>query len=250
MSKYFQLLLAITRIDFELRYAKTRLGLMWAIVKPFFMLGIIYIVFSEFVGLKMENYVLNLLLGIILWNFFAEASSVAINDLMNKSHIITKIPLPISVIPFASCLNIFITFLINLLFFVLVLLFSSLAINWYFIIFIIIILSLFIFTLGISYILSALNIIFRDIRYIWDVVLQIGFWASPIVYLSTMVPQQYLTYYNFNPLAIIINQSRDSIINNTINFNSIIIIAVLSIVVYLIGFTIFKKMSSRIVEEI
>src|SRR3989344_5067537 len=105
--------------DFKLKYKRSVLGYFWSLIKPLLMLATLYIVFSVFINLEIQNYPIFLLLGIILWNFFAEATSSSMSSVLAKANLIKKVSFSKSTVILASCLSAFLTLLINIAVFIL-----------------------------------------------------------------------------------------------------------------------------------
>jgi len=110
---------------------------------------------------------------------------------------------------------------------------------------------LFILSLGVSYILSALYVRYRDIRHIWEVFVQAGFWITPIIYVSSIIPAKYSTIYFLNPLARIITYSREILLEgkNILLFDMFITF-ILCVAIYFFGYYLYKYMSQSFAEEL
>lgn len=208
------LLLEMVRTDFKLRYQGSLLGYMWSVLKPLFMFAILYTIFGVVLklGAGTPNYPLSLLLGIVLFNFFSEATSGALKSVVAKGSLIRKIDIPRYLIPIASTASAFINALINLIVvfaFVLILApFNELSMKTL-IIFPLIIIQLVVFTLGVGYFLSALYVRLRDINHIWEVVRQALFYSIPIIYPLTRVPYENIQQIMIsNPIVQVIEEAR------------------------------------------
>jgi ABC-2 type transport system permease protein len=178
------------------------------------MFAILYTIFGVVLklGAGTPNYPLSLLLGIVLFNFFAEATSGALKSVVAKGSLIRKIDIPRYLIPIASTASAFVNALLNLVVvfvFVLVLApFNELSLKTLFL-FPILIIELVIFTLGVGYFLSALYVRLRDINHIWEVVRQALFYSIPIIYPLSRVPYENIQQIMLsNPLVQIIQDAR------------------------------------------
>lgn len=203
--------LAIT--DFKLRYHGSYLGYLWTLLKPLALFGVLYVVFSVFINIQIQHYQLFLLLGIILWNYFAEATQIGVSALASKAGIIKKIYFPRILIVLAANVSSFIGLFFNLCIFFL----FSIAAGVYpsalaLLLFLFLICILFLLTLGLSLLLSALYIVAKDTNQVWEVLLQMGFWITPIVYTISIVPPQYHAALFLNPMTAIIQYSRGLLI--------------------------------------
>ena len=198
--------------DFKLKYYGSVLGLFWTFLKPFLMLIILYIVFSEFIKVNIENYHIYLLLGIVLWNFFADGTKDSMMGIRNKSQIVENTGITGEVIVLSICLHSFLTFLLNLFIFLLVYLalgftFSLSAVTMVYIIAMYVVLIV-----GVSFFTSLMNMRFTDFSHIWDVFLQLLFWGTPIVYSYAAVPESLSRFFLLNPVSRIIVDARNSVI--------------------------------------
>ena len=206
--------LAVT--DFKLRYHGSYLGYLWTLLKPLALFGVLYVVFSVFINIQIQHYQLFLLLGIILWNYFAEATQIGVSALASKAGIIKKIYFPRVLIVLAANVSSFIGLFFNLCIFFLFSLLAGVIPSafalWFFLM---LILLLFLLTYGLSLLLSALYIVIKDINQVWEVLLQMGFWLTPIVYTISIVPAQYQQLLFLNPMTGIIQYARGLLIEGT-----------------------------------
>jgi lipopolysaccharide transport system permease protein len=198
-----------------------------------------------------ENYQLYLLLGVIIWNFFSEATSIALRAFETKQSLITKVYFPRIIIVIASTVTSFLTFLLNLIVFFVFVALSGIAFSFSFLFFIIYLVELYFLILGVTLILSVLYIKFRDLSHIWDVLLQIGFWLTPIIYPVSMIPENYHRLVYLNPLARLIEYSRAIFIQGHIpayDLNFVVLIMVT--IIFVFGIIFFQKFNSSIPENV
>jgi len=251
-KKYLNILRELTVTDFKLKYSRSALGFAWSLLKPFLMLATLYIVFHILLKLDVAYYELFLLLGIVLWGFFSEATTFSMNNFLAKGGMIKKLHFPVSVIVVSSCLNAFISLLLNLAVFFIFLLIVGISITWHILFFALILAEFFILSLGFAYGLTAFFVRFRDLSHIWEVLLQVGFWVSPIIYPVASVPPKYISLYMLNPVARVINDSRNALIYHgpLPSLLHITISLILCASVYFFGLLIFRRMSPKFAEEI
>ena len=251
MSQNWDMIRELAWSDFKLRYKGSLLGFLWSFIKPLLMLLVLYGVFSLILTQKIDHYILFLLLGIILWNFFVESTNISMSNILAKRELLKAVYFPRKNLVISSCLNALFTLVFNFAVFSLFLIFFRIQFNWVMLFFVIPISLLYILSLGVSYIISALYVKYRDIVHIWEVVLQVGFWITPIIYSIKMIPAKYINIYMMNPLARIIDDSRDIIIyGKSPELLSIIITALISIIIYVIGYYIYKKKSDYFAEDL
>ncbi len=251
MNKYFNLIKEVTLADFKIRYKKSLLGFFWSFLKPLLMMVVLYFIFAIVLNLNTENYVLFLLLGIIIWNFFVDATIISMENIIAKRDLIMKVYFPRQVIVISSCLNSLIVLFFNLVIFFILMLVLGFSLNFNLLFFLVILIPLYLFSLGISYLLTALYVKYRDIYHIWGVFIQIGFWVTPIIYTIDKMPKQFIILYLLNPIARIIELSRDLLIRgNLFNFLNFLVVFIFAIIFYLIGKFAYKKLSIYFPEEI
>lgn len=200
------LLLEMIRTDFKLRYQESALGYLWSLLKPLFLFVILYIVFTKFlnIGRGIPNYALSLLLGIVLWNFFTEATSGALKSIISKGGLIRKLDIPRYLIPIASIASAFINLLLSLgLVFLFVLVAGGGALSWKtLVLFPVLLVEFTLIAVAVGYFLAALYVRFRDISHIWDVIKQALWYGIPLIYPLSIVPSELMQkLIILNPLA-------------------------------------------------
>lgn len=204
----------LVRTDFVMRYHNSVLGFVWVLLKPFLLFLIIVTVFSFLFQSHDPNYQLNLLLGLLLYNYFAESTLRGVTSLYDKSQVILKVNFPKIIAVYTAVANSLISFLAGFLVF-LIFWFEAKPINslsglgyFFFLVMVLsgLILSLNLFT-------SIIYTKLRDFLSVWEVLLQLIFWSTPIVYPISILPEKLQQVALLNPLASIINQSRVALIN-------------------------------------
>jgi len=248
---YLTLVMAIT--DFRVKYDNSALGYLWSLIKPLLMFGTLYLVFSVFIRWDVENYKLHLLLGIILWNFMAEVTQNSMVLLEGKAPIIKKIYFPRWIIIIASSLTSLLTLFLNIIVFFFFFIFSDPPFSTSALLLGLYLIELYVFSVGVALLLSALYPKFRDIHHIWEVFIQLGFWVTPIIYPISTVPQKYHTLIFCNPMARIIQGSRQAIIGppgDFTGFTSHVIIISVASVFFLAGLTLFNKLAPSFAEDL
>lgn len=250
-KKNIRILKEIAVSDFKVRYQNSILGYFWTLIKPLLLFAVLYVVFSVFMRFPVENYQLYLLLGVIIWNFFAEATSIALRCFETKRSLITRIYFPRVIIVIASTLTSFLTFLLNMIVFFVFLIISDINLSLNFFFFIFYLIALYFIILSVSLILSVLYVKFRDISHIWDVLLQIGFWLTPIIYPLSLIPDKYHRLIYLNPLARLIEYSRAIFIKYHIPaFDLNLVLFAMVTLLIILGIIIFRFFNKTIPENI
>ena len=204
------LLRQMVATDFKLRYQGSVLGYIWSLLKPLALFSILYLVFVRFlkIGASVPDFPVYLLLGIVVWSYFTEVTNSSIRAIVERDELIRKINFPRYVIVLASAVSSLINLILNLLVVGVFMAFTHAHIGWNALWAPLLILELFIFSLAAAFFLSALYVRFRDLVYIWEVLLQAAFYATPIIYPLTLVPQSYAKWLLLSPMAQIIQDLR------------------------------------------
>jgi len=237
--------------DLMVRYRGSVLGFFWSILEPLLIFLVLYVVFTNVFRSDIENYAIYLILGIVMWNFFVRSTSMGMNSFIVKGGIITKTYFPREILPFSSCLT---ALLMSTFEFIILGVFFGIFnfIPTYTIILLPAVLALeFLLAYGVSMALSVLNVRYRDIQYIWNVVTYAGFFAVPIFYSYDIVPTRIRDLLMLNPMARIIEMSHDLVLYNTIpDLFDIGYTVIITLAVFIIGLFIFKFLESMVVEEL
>lgn len=200
----------LVKTDFKLRYQGSALGYVWSVLKPLFLFGILYVVFVKIVGVDygVENDGIYLLLGIVLWTFFAELTGGSVTSIVGKGDLLRKLNFPryviVLAVAFSALLNLFLNMIIVLLFLVIAGTEITLSVFLAPLLFV----ELFVFALAIGFFLSTTFVRFRDINYIWEVLMQALFYLSPIIFPIGIAPFWMQKILVLNPIAQILQDLR------------------------------------------
>lgn len=200
--------------DFKLRYQGSVLGYLWSLLRPLMLFGVLYIVFTKIVriGNDVPHYSTYLLLGLVLWTFFVEATQAGMNAITGRGDLVRKVSIPKYNLVVSAILSAFVNFCLNLIIVFIFMLFSDVPFRTTILLAPLFVAELLVFALGISFLLSALYVKFRDISHIWDVILQILFYAVPIIYDLRIVPAKLVKFVSINPLTQIFQDMRSLVI--------------------------------------
>lgn len=255
------LLSQLISTDFKLRYQGSVLGYAWSLLKPLLLFVILYIVFVYFlkVGRGIEHYPVYLLLGIVLWNFFNEMTSQSLGSIVGRGDLIRKIRIPRWIIVFSSSISALINLGLNLIIVVVFMILNGVHPGLSIFLLPLSIIEIYVFALGLALFLSALYVKFRDVGYIWEIVLQAGFYATPIIYPLGMVTILYVQkLLLLSPVAQAIQYARYNVVttqtitSSTLynNFFYIALPIVLTIVIFVLGLLYFRSQSKTFAENI
>ena len=211
-SKQNRALLAeLVRTDFKLRYQGSVLGYAWSLLRPLLLFIILYVVFVKFLklGSGIPHFPVYLLLGIVIWNFFYEMTMQSLGAIVARGDLIRKIRIPRWIIIFSSSISAVINLLLNLVVVAFFMVISHVELSVSILLLPFILLEVYLLALGLSLFLSAMFVKFRDINYIWEVILQAGFYITPILYpLSRITNLKLQKLILINPMAQSIQDAR------------------------------------------
>lgn len=259
------LLYELVKTDFKLRYQGSFLGIAWSALKPLLLFAVMYMVFVHFLKFTdgTPQYPIVLLLGITLWAFFSEATSVGMQSIVGRGDILRKINFPKHIIILSAMTSSLISLLINMTVVIVFALAAGVRFTGLAFIAPISILQLFILTFGCALILSTLYVKFRDIGHIWEVVAQILFYATPIFYPLTMVAGRELLgipvsqLIMLNPIAQTIQDVRHNLISPTTvptswevqtSWVAMVLPIIITVIIFSVGVWYFSRNAKRFAE--
>ena len=257
------LLKELTKTDFKLRYQGSVLGYLWALLRPLMMFAILYVVFAKLLkfGSDIPHYPVYLLCGTTMWSFFTECTSQGIQAIVSRGDLLRKISFPKYIVVVSATLTAVINMLINLVVIIIFALINGVTPSWSWLLVIPAIFELYTLSLGIAFLLGAINVKYRDITSIWDVIVQALFYAVPIIYPISMVAassEVAAKIILINPISQAIQDIRFNLITNetitTWNYLGSLFLAfvpiIITIVILVIGAAIFRKKSKFFAEEV
>lgn len=241
----------LVKRDFKKKYKRTILGFLWSMLSPLMMLGVISFVFSQFFGRTIEYYVLYILAGQIVFAYFSESTNTGMVSLLNNASIFSKINVPKFLFVLSRNISALINFLLTVLIFFCFVFAYGIEPRLLMLLIIYPIICLIIFNYGIGLILSALFIFFRDMQYLYSLLLQVVMYGSAIFYSIDMLSKSYQTVFYFNPLYLYITFIRDVVIYNKIpELWFVALCGIYALLAMFFGLLIYKKYNYKFVYYI
>jgi lipopolysaccharide transport system permease protein len=250
---YRDLLLILAGRDIRLRYKQTALGVAWVVLQPLIAALIFAVIFGRFAGLPSDGipYVLFVFCGLLPWNYFSSALQRAGNSLIADAKLISKIYFPRLLIPLASTIAVLIDFGVMLVVLCSLLVIYQIKPSWQVLGVPFFLLLVTLSATGISLWLSALNVQYRDFMYATPFLIQVWMYASPVVYPTSIVPQQWRWLYSLNPVVGVIEGFRWSLLGrSTLTGEMTMITTVISLAVFLSGALFFRRIERRFADVI
>jgi lipopolysaccharide transport system permease protein len=242
---YRELFYFLSWRDILVRYKQTAIGILWALLRPFLTMVVLTIIFGKLAKFPSEGapYPILVFAAMLPWQFFANALTECSNSLINNTNLISKVYFPRLVIPTSSVIVSFVDFVISGVILVGLMYWYDFWPTWRVWVLIPLICLAFIAALGAGLFISALNVKFRDFRYIVPFIVQFGLYVSPVGFSSSIVPEKWRLVYSLNPMVGVIDGFRWAIIGSEVSFylpGFLISIGLVSLLIF-IGVGYFRR---------
>lgn len=254
--KYRELFYVLSWRDIKVKYKQTIIGVLWAIIRPFLTMLIFTFIFGSVVKLNSEGnapYAIMVFVALLPWQFFSNSLLESSNSLVDNTSLISKVYFPRLIIPASSVITSFVDFMISFVLLLLLMLYYQYIPNWKIILLPLFILQSFIASFGIGLYLTALNVKFRDFRYIIPFIVQFGLYITPVGFSSSIIPEKYLWLYYLNPMVSVIDGFRWCIITDTVSnpFNLYALISLgITVLIFFFALKQFRKMERTFADMI
>lgn len=248
LRRYSYLMSRLIARDFNTKYRQSVLGVLWSVLNPLLTTLVMYIVFSTMFRNRMEHYIVYLVCGVILWNFFAESTNVGLLSITLNAPLINKVYVPRYIFPVCKIVTAFVSLMISMIPLVLVCLFSGIRATKALLLLPLPLGMLFLFACGMCLILSTGNVFFQDTKFLWSVIIMMWTYLTPLFYTENIVPARYIRLYHLNPMYQFIYFFRTLIIDGVSPQPIVYLYSILACVVpLLLGIWVFHKNESKFV---
>lgn len=200
IQQYWYLLKTLVIRDFKIRYKASTLGVLWSFLNPLLMTFVYMFVFSTLFRSSIENFVVYLMSGIILFNYFSEATNLGMQSIVGNASLIKKVYMPKYIFPISKAISSGINLVISLIPLMIMMALTGVRFQKSLLLVPLVILFLVVFCIGFGLILSAIMVYFRDIQFIWGICITILNFMSPIFYPESIIPARFITLYHMNPM--------------------------------------------------
>lgn len=260
IKKYSFLMRQLIVRDFKVKYKRSVLGVVWSLLNPLLMMSVMAIVFSNMFKFKVDgvNYLVYLMTGIIMFNFFSEATNIAMGSVRDNFGLMNKIYIPKYIFPICKVLFVCINFFLTLIPWFIIIVLSKFGlgdiacyIGWKYIFLIYIFICLIIFTAGIGLLLSCAAAFLKDVVYIYGIVLMIWNYLTPVFYSIEILPESLKPIFMLNPLYQFLDAARQIVLFGwTPTLTKLGSIGLIAIVTFGIGSLVFKKNQDKFIYYI
>lgn len=249
-KKYGFLLQQLVSRDFKVKYKRSVLGIVWSLLYPVLTMAVMALVFTRMFKFSTPgvNYLVYLMSGLVIFNYFSEASNLAMSSVVANFSLINKVYIPKYIFPISKCVFVGINFLLTLIPLYAIIFITGTGINIYHFLLPYAFLCMFIFTVGFGLILSTVAVFLRDMFYIYGVVLTLWTYMTPIMYDIAIISGPLQTIFKLNPLYWFIYFARDIILYNQVpGINVWIYCGLFAVVFLVLGIIIFKKNQDKFI---
>jgi ABC-type polysaccharide/polyol phosphate export permease len=231
--------------EIKARYKQSFMGFFWVILNPFFQMLIMSAVFSQImkVGNLGVPYPIFLYAGLLPWLFLANSLSGSLSVLVDNSALLKKIYFPREIFVLSVLVAKTFDFLLASIVFIILMLWFHVPLTMQMFLFIPIFVIQFIFVFGLSLLLGALNLFYRDVQYFFNLVLTLWFYLTPVIYATEFFPEKYRWIFKLNPMSVFINAYREVLVGKgVLNIGSLAIGVIISLLIFIVSYRIFKKL--------
>ena len=240
--RYRELIWALALKELKVRYKRSVLGFMWALLNPALMMLVLTLVFSTIMRFAIPRYAIFLLSVLLPWTFFSQSLSYAAESIVGNGELIKKVSVPKLIFPVAAVVSNFINLMLSLIPLALLVLGMGHPFYWTWLYLPVPILALVIFTLGMTFFFAAANVYYRDVSHILQVVLSAWFYLTPIIYAIDFIPANRQWLFKLNPIIYVINGFRLSVYYGQLpKWRSIAASFVCAFAALAIGFGVFRR---------
>lgn len=250
IKKYRFLLQQMVSRDFKVRYKKSVLGMFWSLLNPLLTMAVQYMVFSQ-VFRSVDNFVLYLLSGTIVFNFFSEAAGQALGAIVNNASLVKKVYMPKYIYPVTKVLSSGINFLISMVPLVIVALVTGEAVTAAYLVLPYAMVCVMLFSIGWGMLLSALMVFFRDVQFLWGVFSMLWMYMTPLFYPEDILSKQYAWIMDVNPMCRYVKFFREVVIDGSVPSPELFLECFLfAAAAVLIGGAVFRRTQDRFIFHI
>lgn len=249
--KFKNLVYNLVSRDLKVKYKGSILGFFWSLLNPLVMLIVYTIAFKYIIKIRVENFPLFFLCGFLPWTFLSLSLSMSVSSIKDNANLVKKVYFPREILPLSIVFSNLVQFLLTFIILIPALALFKVKLGFPLLFLPLIIVFQLAFTLGLSYILSALNVFYSDVRHLLEILLQIWFWLTPIIYPVSFVPERFQTLYRLNPMVLFVECYRDSLLyNQWPSHIELLSLFFLGVVFLIIGHLVFHGYNRRFAEEI
>ncbi len=248
LKKYRYLLLDLVSRELKTKYRRSVLGILWSVLNPLLMMLVLTAVFSNIFRYQIEDFPVYYLTGYILFNFVSEATNFSMTSILGAAGLIKKVYIPKIIFPLEKCIFALVNLLFSLIAAVIVFMIMGVDPSWTMLLFFVPIIYLFIFNFGFGLILATLNTFFRDVGYLYGVLLTVWMYLTPIIYPASVLPSWMQSIVRVNPLYHYVEYFRAVTLYGTLpSLSDNLICIAYAVIFLLLGIGVFRKCQNKFI---
>ena len=245
------LVFLLVKKELKVRYKGSVFGYMWSMLNPLLYMCVLAFVFSHVVRFKTENYTLFILTGILAWNIFLQGVVLGTSSIVNNASLLKKVKVPATIFPAASVGSCLVNFLLAMVPFLVISLTMTGSVSKYVFLMPLVLIPYAVFVFGIGLTLGSLNVLFRDIAHMLEPVLNMVFYATPIIYPIDAIPERYRWLIEANPIAAYIKVIRSLLYERTLpELKTWVIIVLFALLSLVCGIFVHKRTKTRFIYRL
>ena len=251
LYNYRELLKTNIKKDVGGKYKNSVLGVLWSFINPLLQIAVYALVFQVILKSDIENYTVYLCCGLIPWQYFSSVVLSGAAVVVDNANIIKKVYFPREILPISVVASEGVNFLISTIIILGFVIFGGIGLSWNILWYFVILAIQFVVSIGVAFIVSSLTVYFRDLLHLLGILIQLLFYATPIVYSIGSVPANLQWIVKINPMSYLIDGYRSIFYNKTMpNIQGLLIALAMGVVLCIIGYFVFKKLERRFAEEL
>lgn len=248
MKKNLGVLNALVSKDFKRKYRRSVLGVVWSVLNPLLMMVVLTAVFSYMFKFNIEHFPLYLILGNVLFSLMSDSTSAAMGSIVESSSLIKKIRIEKAIFPIEKVIFTLVNFGFSLVAVVLVMIFLQVLPTWHLVFLPLLLVFVVLFSMGLSLLISALGVFFRDVFHFWDVIIAAWTYATPLFYPMDLLEPWMQQVMQFNPMYHYVSYFRDITMYATIpGVTENLICLGMAVVTFIIGLAVFRKTEKKFI---
>ena len=246
--RYRELIWALALKELRVRYKRSVLGFLWALLNPALLMVVLTLVFGTIMRFSIDHYAVFLLSTLLPWTFFSQSLAYSVESIVGNGDLLKKVRIAQLVFPVAAVVSNIINFLLSLLPLMLLIALMRFPLHWTWVYLPVPMLGLFLFTLGTAFFFATINVFYRDVSHIVQILLSAWFYFSPVIYSLDFVSSKYRWLFRINPLLYVLNGFRLAIYYGMLpSLKSVGMSLACGITALVIGFTVFRRYQNSFV---
>lgn len=251
LFEYRELLKTSVKKEVRGKYKNSFLGVLWSFLNPLLQIVVYAFVFGVILKVNEDNYAVFICCGLIPWTFFSTAINKCAFVMIENSNILKKVYFPREILPISVVTSEAVNFVISSIIILAFTIFSGVGLSWHVVFYPLLLLVLYVVLIGISFFVSSFTVYVRDLQHFIGVFLQLLFYATPIAYASSRVPDNFQWVVKLNPVAYIIEGCRDIFLYKRIpDLGGLGILFLIGVLLCIVGYTVFMKLQRNFAEQL